>query len=166
MWPRVLLFRDRGTRRGRVVSSTPRPLFTPREVPVSILQEAGWAPGPVWTGWKSHPHLDSIPDRQARSSDAIPTELPGSHFKKIIPVIFSPSPPSPSYVEANRLKSVYEEAIRLNTVYAEANRLKSVYEEAIRLKSVYAEANRLSFLQKRLRLPLHTLSTIHVLLKT
>ena len=28
----------------------PRPLFTPRKDPVSIVQEAGWDPGPVWTG--------------------------------------------------------------------------------------------------------------------
>jgi hypothetical protein len=26
------------------------PLFTPGKDPVPILQEAGWAPGPVWTG--------------------------------------------------------------------------------------------------------------------
>jgi len=36
--------------------------FTPRKDPVPILQEAGWAPGPVWTGGKSRPHRDSIPD--------------------------------------------------------------------------------------------------------
>ena len=34
-------------------------------------------PGPVWTGEKSRPHRDSIPDRPARSSVAIPTEIPG-----------------------------------------------------------------------------------------
>ena len=39
----------------------------PRKDPVPILQEAGWAPGPVWTGGKSRPHRDSIPDRPARS---------------------------------------------------------------------------------------------------
>jgi len=32
---------------------------------------------PVWTGGKSRPHRDSILDRLARSSVAIPTELPG-----------------------------------------------------------------------------------------
>jgi len=48
----ALLFHDRGTRRGWVVSSTPRPHFTPGEDPVPILQEAGWAPGSVWTGGK------------------------------------------------------------------------------------------------------------------
>jgi hypothetical protein len=28
----------------------PWPLFTPGKDPVPIEQEAGWAPGPVWTG--------------------------------------------------------------------------------------------------------------------
>ena len=50
--------------------------FTPGKDPVPILQEAGWAPGPVYTGGKSRPHRDSIPDRPARSSVTIPTELP------------------------------------------------------------------------------------------
>ena len=49
----------------------------PGKDPVPILQEAGWAPGPVWTGGKSRPHRDSIPDRPARSAVAIPTELSG-----------------------------------------------------------------------------------------
>jgi len=48
-------FHDRGTRWGWVVSSTPRPHVTPGKEPVSILQEAKWAPGPVWTGGKSVP---------------------------------------------------------------------------------------------------------------
>jgi hypothetical protein len=39
---------DRGTRRGGW--SSPRPgRFTPCKDPVPIVQEAGWAPGPVWT---------------------------------------------------------------------------------------------------------------------
>jgi len=63
----ALLFHDRGTRRGWVVSSTPQPQFTPGKVPVPILQEAWWAPGPVWTGEKARSHRDSIPDRPARS---------------------------------------------------------------------------------------------------
>jgi len=63
----ALLYHDRGTRRGWVVSSTHRPHFTPGKDPVPILQEAGWAPGPVWTGGKSRLHRDSIPDRPGRS---------------------------------------------------------------------------------------------------
>jgi len=34
---------------------------------VPIVQEAGWAPGPVWTDGKSRPQRDSILDRLARS---------------------------------------------------------------------------------------------------
>ena len=52
---------------GWVVSSTPRPHFTLGKDPVPILEEAGWAPGPVWAGGKSRPHRDSISDRPARS---------------------------------------------------------------------------------------------------
>jgi len=63
----AVLFHDRGTRRGWVVSSTPRPHFTPGKDPVPILQEAEWAPGPVWTCGKSRPHRDSIPDRPAHN---------------------------------------------------------------------------------------------------
>jgi len=62
-----------------VVSSTPRLHFTPGNDPVPILQEAGWAPGSVGKGGKSRRHRDSIPDLSFRSSDAIPTELPGPH---------------------------------------------------------------------------------------
>ena len=39
----------------------------PGKDPVPILQEAGWATGPVWAGGKSRPHCDSIPDCPARS---------------------------------------------------------------------------------------------------
>ena len=33
-----------------MVSTPPRLHYTPGKGPVSIVQEAGWAPGPVWTG--------------------------------------------------------------------------------------------------------------------
>ena len=45
----------------------PWPHFTPGKDPVPIVQETGWAPGPVWTDGKSRSHRDSIPDRPARS---------------------------------------------------------------------------------------------------
>ena len=48
--------------------------------PVPILQEAGWAPGPVWTGGISRPYRDSIPDLPARSSVTTPTELLEPHI--------------------------------------------------------------------------------------
>ena len=49
-----------------------------RENQVTIEQEAGWAPGPVWTGAeKLDPTGIRSPYRPARYSVAIPTELPG-----------------------------------------------------------------------------------------
>ena len=39
----------------------------PKKDRVPYLKEGGWTPGPVWTGGKSRPHRDSIPDRPARS---------------------------------------------------------------------------------------------------
>ena len=67
-----------------MVSGTPWLHFTPGKDPVPILQEAWLAPEPVWTGGKSRPHRDSIPDRPSRSSVAIPTELPGPTCCSII----------------------------------------------------------------------------------
>ena len=61
-------------------SSTPRPHFTRGKDPVPILQEAGWAPGQVWTGGKSRPHRDSIPDCPARSQSLYRLNHP-AHFK-------------------------------------------------------------------------------------
>ena len=63
----ALLFHNCDTRRGWVVSSTPGPHFTPEKDTVPISQEAGWAPGPVWTRGKSRLHRNSIPDRPASS---------------------------------------------------------------------------------------------------
>ena len=64
----VLLFHDHDTRGGLGVSVTPRPLFTPGKGPVPIVQEAGWALGPVWTGEENFsPTGIRFPDRPARS---------------------------------------------------------------------------------------------------
>ena len=71
-----------------MVSSTPRPHFTPGKDPVPIVQETGWAPGPVWTGGKSRPHRDSIPDLPAPSQSlyrlSYPTHNTYMYFCKII----------------------------------------------------------------------------------
>ena len=76
----ALLFHDRGTRRGWVVSSTPRLHFTPGKDSVRTLQEVGWAPGPVWTGGKSRPHRGSIPDRPARSQSLYRLSCPPHNY--------------------------------------------------------------------------------------
>jgi len=72
----ALLFHDRGTRREWVFISTPRPHFTLGKDPVSILQEAGWAPGPVWMGKKSCPYWDSILDPLTRSQSLYQLSYP------------------------------------------------------------------------------------------
>jgi hypothetical protein len=40
---------------GEWSAARPDPHFTPGKDPVPIVQEAGWAPGLVWTGGKSRP---------------------------------------------------------------------------------------------------------------
>ena len=77
----ALLFHDHGIRRGWVVSSTLQPYFAPGKDPLPIVQETGWAPGPVWTGGISRPTGSLSPNRPARSSVAIPTELPGLRIR-------------------------------------------------------------------------------------
>ena len=61
--------------------------------PVPIVQEAGWAPGPVWTGGKSRPHRDSIPDLPARSQSLNRLSYPAHKWHadafKIIILIFN-----------------------------------------------------------------------------
>jgi hypothetical protein len=74
----ALLFHDRDTRRWWVVSSTIRPHFAPGKDPGIILQEDGWAPGPVWIGRKFRPHRDSIPDRPACSKSLYRLSYPAS----------------------------------------------------------------------------------------
>ena len=50
----------------------PRPLFTPRKDPVPIVQEAGWDPGPVWSGAENlAPTRIRSPDRPASSQSLI-----------------------------------------------------------------------------------------------
>ena len=58
----------------------PRPLFTPWKDSVPIVQEAGWAPGPVWTGAENlAPTGIRSPDRPARSQSLHRLPYP-AHF--------------------------------------------------------------------------------------
>jgi len=62
-WSRgIALLFNFGARWGWVVNATPRPLY-PREDPVPIIQEAGWASVPVWTG------AENVTPTGIRSSD-------------------------------------------------------------------------------------------------
>jgi hypothetical protein len=81
----ALLFHGHGTRRGRVVSSTPRPHFTPQERP-GIHFTGGWVgPGPVWTGRKSHPQQDPILDCPAHSQSLYRLSYPATNICSITP---------------------------------------------------------------------------------
>ena len=67
-----------GTRRGWWVSVTPRPLFTPWKDPVPIVQDGGWAPGPVWTDAENlAPTGIRSPERPARSLSLYRLSYPG-----------------------------------------------------------------------------------------
>ena len=66
-----------------------------------FLQEAGWAPGPVWTGGKSRPHRDSIPDRPARDQSLYRLSYP-AHFIIIIIIIIIIIKAALKYFELDR----------------------------------------------------------------
>jgi hypothetical protein len=52
--------------------------FTPGKDPVPILQEAGWAPGPVWMGAENHaPTGIPSPNRPARNELLYRLPYPG-----------------------------------------------------------------------------------------
>ena len=71
-----------GTRWGWGVSVTPRPLFAPGKDSVPIVQEAGWAPGPVWTGVENlAPTGIRSPDRPARSQSLYRLSYPAHTCK-------------------------------------------------------------------------------------
>jgi len=54
---------------------------TPGKDPIPIVQEAWWAPGPVWTGGKSRPHWDSNLDRPIRSQSLYRLSYPTHSFQ-------------------------------------------------------------------------------------
>ena len=53
----------------------------PRERPVPVVQEAEWAPGPVWTGGKSSPTGIRSPDRPARSQSLYRLSYRAHHYR-------------------------------------------------------------------------------------
>jgi len=81
----ALPFLDHGTRRGWGISITPRLLLTPGKDLVPIVQEAGWAPGPVWTGAENlAPTGIRSPDRPACSQSLYQLYYPAHKYQRII----------------------------------------------------------------------------------
>ena len=79
----ALPFHNHGTRRGWRVSITPLPLFTPGKDPVPIVQEAGWALGPVWTGAENlAPTGIRSLDRPAHSQSPYQLHYPAHPFTR------------------------------------------------------------------------------------
>ena len=76
------MFLDHGIRRRSGVSVTPQPLFTPGKDPVPILQEAWWAPGPLWTVAENLSHIAiRSPDRPTRSQSLYRLRYPTHSWK-------------------------------------------------------------------------------------
>jgi hypothetical protein len=60
-----------------VVTATPRSLY-PGKDPIPILEEAGWAPGPVWMGVENLASTGiRYPDRQTRIESLYRLRHPG-----------------------------------------------------------------------------------------
>ena len=77
----VLLFFNLGTRWGRVVNTTPRPLYPRCRETVPILQEAVWALGTKWTGTENlAPNGIRSPGPFSPYCVAIPTLLSRNTF--------------------------------------------------------------------------------------
>jgi hypothetical protein len=78
----LLCFLNLGTRRGWGFSVTSRPLVSPGKDPVPIVQEAGWAPGPVWKSAENlAPTGIRSSDRPARSQSLYRLSYP-AHKRK------------------------------------------------------------------------------------
>jgi hypothetical protein len=69
---------------GRVVGQLHAPVaFTPEKDPLPILQEARWAPGPVWTGAENLVPIGiRSPDLPVRSESLYRLSYPGPRTKR------------------------------------------------------------------------------------
>jgi len=68
---------------GEWSAARPGRTLHPGKDPVPILQEAGWAPKPVWTGGKTRPYRDSISGRPARSQSLYRLSYP-AHYNLLL----------------------------------------------------------------------------------
>jgi len=84
-----------------VVDATPRPLYSLERNPKPIVQDDGWAPGPVWTGAENQaPTAISSPDRPANSESLYRLGYPGPNMKNNAQSLFKPLKPA---VNANSM---------------------------------------------------------------
>ena len=71
-----------------MVSSTPRPHFTPGKKTVPILHESGWTPGPIWTCAENLAHTGiRSPDPPTRNQSLYRLSYPGPHSNNYLHLI-------------------------------------------------------------------------------
>ena len=79
----ALLLHDRGTRRGEWSAARSGRILPPGKTRYTFYRRLRGPQGQSGREGKPRPHRNSIPDRPARSSVAIPTELPGPHINVV-----------------------------------------------------------------------------------
>jgi hypothetical protein len=78
----ALPFHDHGTRRGEGSASRPGRFLPPEKEPIPLVQEAGWAPGSVWTDAESPvPTGMRSPDRPASSQSQYRLRYPAHKIR-------------------------------------------------------------------------------------
>jgi hypothetical protein len=68
---------------GEWSAALPGRTLPPGKDPVPMVQEGGWAPGPVWTGGKSRPTGIRFPDRPARSESLYRLSYPAQSLQRV-----------------------------------------------------------------------------------
>jgi len=139
----TVLFHDRGTRRGWVVSSTPRPHFTPGKDPVPILQEAGWTPG------------------SGRAENLVPTGIRSQTVVGCTPLLIIPRHSIRFATEGNKI--LLQSGQTLNTVFfvmsitylGVGTRMQLVYVGSWSLMPVHKWGKDLRFSGNSIKLALH-----------
>jgi hypothetical protein len=78
----LLCFYTSALEGGEGSTSRPGRFLPPRKDPVPIVQEAGWVPGPVWTGAENlAPTVIRSPDRPSRSQSLYRLSYPVHTFR-------------------------------------------------------------------------------------
>jgi len=68
-----------------MANATPRPLYPRERDPLPIVQEAGWAPGPVWTVTENHASTRiQSPVRPARNEMLYRLSYTGPHMLEVV----------------------------------------------------------------------------------
>jgi hypothetical protein len=76
-WKDIVLLFNPGARWGSVANATPWSIYHREIDPLLIVQEVGWASGPVWMGAEDLIPSDfQFPDRSARSESLYRIRLP------------------------------------------------------------------------------------------